>query len=61
MSTTFVSGGAYGLDGIRFNPRTNALFANEFIKLINQKLLFPQHELPERYRYHSAERCCVLY
>ena len=37
MSTTFVSGGAYGLDGIRFNPRTNALFANEFIKLINQK------------------------
>lgn len=37
LSTTFVSGGAYGLDGIRFNPRTNALFANEFIKLINQK------------------------
>lgn len=37
LSTTFVSGGAYGLDGIRFNPRTNALFANEFIKSINQK------------------------
>ena len=37
LSTTFVSGGAYGLDGIRFNSRTNALFANEFIKLINQK------------------------
>jgi len=37
LNTTFVSGGAYGLDGIRFNSRTNALFANEFIKLINQK------------------------
>ena len=37
MDGTFVSGGAYGLDGIRFNPRTNALFANEFIKAINQK------------------------
>lgn len=37
MGTAFISGGAYGLDGIRFNARTNALFANEFIKSINQK------------------------
>ena len=37
MGGAFISGGAYGLDGIRFNPRTNALFANEFIKSINQK------------------------
>ena len=37
MGTGFISGGAYGLDGIRFNARTNALFANEFIKSINQK------------------------
>jgi hypothetical protein len=37
MSAKFVSGGAYSLDGIYLNPRGNALFANAFIKAINQK------------------------
>jgi hypothetical protein len=37
MSAKFVSGGAYSLDGIHFNPRGNAFFANEFIKAINNK------------------------
>ena len=37
MSAKFVSGGAYSLDGINFNPRGNALFTNEFIHVINQK------------------------
>ena len=37
MSAKFVSGGAYSLDGIHFNPRGNALFTNEFIHVINQK------------------------
>lgn len=37
MSSKFVSGGAYSLDGIHFNPRGNALLANEFLKAINQK------------------------
>jgi lysophospholipase L1-like esterase len=37
MSAKFVSGGAYSLDGIHFNPKGNALLANEFIKSINSK------------------------
>ena len=37
MSAKFVSGGAYSLDGIYFNPKGNALFANEFLKAINKK------------------------
>ncbi len=37
LGTGFISGRAYGLDGLRFNARTNAIFANEFIKAINQK------------------------
>ena len=37
LSAKFVSGGVYSLDGIYFNPRGNALFANAFIKAINQK------------------------
>ncbi len=36
MSTTFVSGGAFSLDGIHLTPRGNALLANEFIKSINR-------------------------
>lgn len=36
-STTFVSGGAFSLDGIHLTPRGNALLANEFIKAINTK------------------------
>jgi len=36
LSAKFVSGGAYSLDGIYLNPRGNALFANAFIKSINQ-------------------------
>jgi hypothetical protein len=37
MSSKFVSGGAYSLDGIHFNAKGNALLANEFIKSINSK------------------------
>jgi hypothetical protein len=37
MSSKFVSGGAYSLDGIHLNEKGNALLANEFIKSINQK------------------------
>ena len=33
MGTGFISGGAYGLDGIRFNARTNALLPTN---LLNQ-------------------------
>jgi hypothetical protein len=35
MSSKFVSGGAYSLDGIHLNAKGNALLANEFIKSIN--------------------------
>ena len=35
VSTTFVSGGAFSLDGIHLTPRGNALLANVFIKAIN--------------------------
>ncbi len=44
MSAKFVSGGAYSLDGIYFNPRGNAHFANAFIKAINKKY---QSTIPE--------------
>lgn len=37
MSAKFVSGGAYSLDGVQFNPRGNALLANAFIKAINKQ------------------------
>jgi hypothetical protein len=37
MSAKFVSGGAYSLDGIHFNPRGNAIIANEFIRALNAK------------------------
>lgn len=37
MSSKFVSGGAYSLDGIHFNAKGNALLANEFLKSINLK------------------------
>ena len=37
MNTTFVSGGAYSLDGRNLTPRGNALFANKFIQAINSK------------------------
>lgn len=36
LSTTFVSGGAFSLDGVHLTPIGNALLANEFIKSINQ-------------------------
>jgi len=36
-SATFVSGGAFSLDGIHLTPKGNALLANEFIKAINAK------------------------
>ena len=37
LSSKFVSGGAFSLDGIHLNARGNALLANEFIKSINKK------------------------
>lgn len=37
ISATFVSGGAFSLDGIHLTPLGNALLANEFIKAINSK------------------------
>lgn len=37
LSSKFVSGGTFSLDGIYLNPRGNAMLANEFIKAINQK------------------------
>ncbi|MGN6647320.1 MAG: SGNH/GDSL hydrolase family protein [Cytophaga sp.] len=35
LSTTFVSGGAFSLDGVHLTPIGNAMLANEFIKAIN--------------------------
>jgi hypothetical protein len=35
MSSAFVTGGAYSLDGLQFNPNGQALIANSFIKAIN--------------------------
>jgi len=35
LTTTFVSGGAFSLDGIHLTPIGNAMLANEFIKSIN--------------------------
>ncbi len=37
LNAQFVSGGAYSLDGLRLNPRGNALLANEYIRAINKK------------------------
>ncbi len=37
MSTEFVSGGAFSLDGLNLNPIGNALLANQYIKAINNK------------------------
>lgn len=36
-TATFVSGGAFSLDGVHLTPRANAMLANEFIKSINAK------------------------
>jgi hypothetical protein len=35
INTSFVSGGAFSLDGVHLTPRGNAMLANEFIKSIN--------------------------
>ena len=35
ISTKFISGGVFSLDGVHPNPRGQALIANEFIKVIN--------------------------
>ncbi|WP_018341811.1 SGNH/GDSL hydrolase family protein [Cytophaga aurantiaca] len=35
LSTTFVSGGAFSLDGVHLTPIGNAMLANEFLKAIN--------------------------
>jgi hypothetical protein len=37
ISTTFVSGGAFSLDGVHLTPLGNAMLANEFINAINSK------------------------
>lgn len=37
ISTNYVSGGAFSLDGVHLTPLGNALLANEFIKAINDK------------------------
>ncbi|MBC7485708.1 MAG: hypothetical protein H7282_03020 [Cytophagaceae bacterium] len=37
VSTTFVSGGAFSLDGVHLTPLGNALLANQFIQSINAK------------------------
>lgn len=37
INTTFVSGGAFSLDGVHLTPLGNAMLANEFIKSINMK------------------------
>ncbi|WP_447642516.1 MULTISPECIES: hypothetical protein [Chitinophagaceae] len=37
VSATFVTGGAFSLDGIHLTPLGNAMLANEFIKAINSK------------------------
>jgi hypothetical protein len=36
-SASFLSGGAFSLDGVHLTPRGNALAANEFIKAMNAK------------------------
>ncbi|WP_299248251.1 hypothetical protein [uncultured Cytophaga sp.] len=36
LSTTFVTGGAFSLDGVHLTPIGNALLANEFLKSINK-------------------------
>lgn len=37
LNLKFVSGGVVSLDGLNFNPKGNALLANEFLKAINSK------------------------
>jgi hypothetical protein len=37
INASFVSGGAFSLDGVHLTPLGNALMANEFIKAINSK------------------------
>ena len=44
VNSTFVSGGAFSLDGLNLTARGNALLANEFIKAINWKY---QSTIPE--------------
>lgn len=37
FNTSFVSGGAFSLDGVHLTPRGNAMLANEFIRAINSR------------------------
>lgn len=37
MTTEFVTGGTFSLDGIHLTPKANAVLANEFIEAINNK------------------------
>lgn len=51
INSTFVSGGAYSLDGYTLLPRANAMLANEFIKAINNKYNATIHFAnPAKYR-----------
>jgi len=53
VSTTFVSGGAFSLDGVHLTPLGNALLANEFIRSINSKYgsTIPQVDVT---KYHGV-------
>ena len=53
VSTTFVSGGAFSLDGVHLTPLGNALLANEFIRSINAKYgaTLPQVDVT---KYHGV-------
>ena len=37
MTSAFVQGGAFGLDGIHLTARANAFIANKFLEAINNK------------------------
>lgn len=37
MNATFISGGAFSLDGVHLTPKGNALLANQFIEAINRQ------------------------
>lgn len=53
VSTVFVSGGAFSLDGVHLTPLGNALLANEFIQSINGKYgaTIPQVDIT---KYHGV-------
>lgn len=44
MNATFISGGAFSLDGVHLTPKGNAMIANQFIEAINKQY---DSKLPE--------------